>query len=161
MKTAKLFVAAMALAVTVGGLVSVGPKVAEAAFYYGRSYYSSWSYYPSSSYYYSSYYYKPYSSYTGYKYHYCVYYPSTPSYVYYYNPYTSQYWGRYDLEKKGYSLLAEKDRKKNLKEIPETAFPAPGKMPAIPESEDGVAMAEPEKDSLPKGDAPKDVPPGR
>ena len=44
------------------------------------------------------------------------------------------YWGRYDLKAKGYSVLAEKDRGAKLDDIPEKAFPKPGKMPNIPES---------------------------
>ncbi len=101
-------------------------------------YYSSWSYYPSRSYYYTQYYYKPYPRYSGYKYHYSVYYPSRPRYVYYYNPYKRTYWGRFDLQGKPgaqYSLLEEKDRKGSLKDIPEEAFPKPGQMPLVPESE--------------------------
>lgn len=108
-----------------------GAKDAEAG------YYSSWSYYPTYGYHYSSYYYKPFAAYTGYKYHYCVYYPSQPRYVYYYNPYTRAYWGRFDLQgKEGaqYSLLADKDRKGKLSEIPESAFPEPGQMPKVPET---------------------------
>jgi hypothetical protein len=104
-----------------------------------RQYYGGWTYYPQRSYYYSYYYYKPYPSYTGYNYHYSIYYPSTPRYVYYYNPHRNVYWGRYDLEAKGddrYSLLEEKDRKANLKDIPESAFPQPGAMPRIPEAKD-------------------------
>jgi hypothetical protein len=124
--------------------------VARAGLYY-RQYYSSWNYYPQYNYYYSNYYYQPTSDYQGYNYHYCIYYPSYPNYVYYYNPYRHTYWGRLDLKGKPghqYSLLADKDRKEKLKDIPETAFPTPGKMPPIPESKDGAAM-EPVKD-LPK-----------
>ncbi|MFN4261161.1 MAG: hypothetical protein ACK4RK_17875 [Gemmataceae bacterium] len=121
-----------------------------------RQYYSGWSYYPSRSYYYRTYYYKPYATYPDYKYHYCVYYPTTPNYVYYYNPVSNQYWGRYDLKAKGYSMLEAKDRKANVKDIPESAFPKPGKMPSIPDSEDAVAMDAPPPD-LPK--EPKDLPP--
>jgi len=121
----------------------------------GRHYYNSWSYYPQRTYYYVYYYYKPVEVSEDYSYHYCIYYPSTPRYVYYYNPYTKHYWGRYDLQDKGYSMLAEKDRKANLKEIPENAFPKPGEMPAIPESKDGEKMLPPPKP--PAGD-PKDLP---
>lgn len=130
---------------------------ASSAHAYGRSYYYGWTYYPQNTYYYNAYYYKPQPTYSSYNYHYCIYYPSQPSYVYYYNPYSNQYWGRYDLEQKGYSLLAEKDRKKSLKDIPESAFPKPGKMPEIPESNDGATIPvppAPPKD-LPKPDAPK------
>lgn len=117
-----------------------------------RHYYSSWSYYPQYTYYYTQYYYRPTVT-SDYSYHYCIYYPSSPRYVYYYNPYTRYYWGRYDTKEKGYSLLAEKDRKTNLKEIPEEAFPKPAEMPAIPESKDGEKMLPPPKaptEELPK-----------
>jgi len=117
---------------------------------YGRQYYSSWGYSAPQSYYYSTYYYKPYSNYPGYNYNYCIYYPSQPSYVYYYNPYKQVYWGRFDASKHAYSLLAEKDRSGTLKEIPEKAFPEAGPMPAIPDSKDEVALAEPK--DLPKGE---------
>jgi len=125
---------------------AIAPQQAEAQSY--RQYYSSWTYYESKTYYVSTYYYKPYSTYSGYDYHYCVYYPSQPSYVYYYNPSTEAYWGRLDLngkEGEQYSLLAEKDRKKNLEDIAPSAFPKPAKMPAIPGAKDGAVM-EPIKD---------------
>ena len=44
-----------------------------------------------------------------YSYHYVVHYPARPRYYYYYNPVRRYYWGRYDTEAKGYSLLAEAD----------------------------------------------------
>jgi hypothetical protein len=135
---------------------------------YGRQYYGSWGYYPSRSYYYQSYYYKPYPTYSSYYYHYCIYYPKYPRYVYYYNPYKRVYWGRYDCEAKGYSLLAEKDRKGDLSAIPESAFPKPGKMPPIPESTDGVAIEptapptpEKSKDGPPKEEGPPKEPPAK
>jgi hypothetical protein len=106
-------------------------------------YYSGYNYYPSRGYYYSHYYYKPYQSYPSYNHHYAVYYPQYPKYVYYYNPYKQSYWGRYDLESKGYSLLAEKDRKAKLSDIPESAFPKPGAMPADPDSNDGSTIPVP------------------
>lgn len=123
-----------------------------------RHYYSSWSYYPQRTYYYSYYYYKPYTSYAKYDYHYCVYYPSRTRYVYYYNPVRRVYWGRYDLEKKGYSLLAEDDRKANLDEIPEAAFPEPGEMPAIPGAKDGERMIPIDPATLPTAQARDDAP---
>lgn len=125
----------------IAGLFALWPlHSADAA---GRHYYSSWSYHPQRSYHYVQYYYKPEPTYTTYNYHYCIYYPSAPQYVYYYNPYSKHYWGRYDVKNKGYSLLAEADRKGSLKEIPESAFPAPGEMPTIPESADGERMPPP------------------
>jgi len=125
------------------GTVLLGAGATAKAAGYGRQYYSSWSYYPSRSYYYTTYYYKPYVSYASYDYHYCVYYPSYPRYTYYYNPYKKVYWGRYDHQEKGYSLLAEPDRKGTIKEIDEAKFPAPRGMPEVPEAEDKVVMEQP------------------
>lgn len=136
MNTMKAVVMAAGMAMALGAM----GNVSEAGY---RQYYSSWSYYPSSSYYYTTYYYQPYSTYSGYNYHYCIYYPSQPNYVYYYNPYSRQYWGRLDLNGKDgavYSILDPKDRKTNLSEIPESAFPKPAAMPVIPESTDNVQM---------------------
>jgi hypothetical protein len=155
MRAAKTLGPACALAVLALAALA-GPAQA----HYGRQYYGGWSYYPDYGYYYRSYYYQPYSGYDGYNYHYCIYYPSQPSYVYYYNPYKHYYWGRLDLEAKGdnrYSLLEEKDRKASVKDIPESAFPKPGKMPPIPESKDGVPIEPISPDDLPKG-KPSDLP---
>jgi hypothetical protein len=120
--------------------------------YYQRQYYSGWGRHSSDGYYYRSYYYRPSPSYTSYHHHYVVYYPQQPSYLYYYNPYKKVYWGRSLTQPNGqaqYQLLAEKDRKANLKDIPESAFPKAGPMPAIPESPDGTKMV------LPPADMPK------
>jgi len=113
---------------------------------YVRQYYDTgWTY--NSTYYYSHYYYRSTVSVQTYSYHYVVYYPSYPRYYYYYNPYSGVYWGRYEVDDngkgKGYSLLAGKDRKQKLKDIPESAFPKPGEMPKVPESADGEKMLPP------------------
>lgn len=116
--------------------MGVGPKKEEPP----RQAYSGWVKHENS--YYSCHYHQP--VYGGdYKSHKTYYYPSQPKYVYYYNPYSKKYWGRYDLEAKGYSLLAEKDRAGELKDIPESAFPEPGELPPIPESKDKVKIAAP------------------
>ena len=141
-----------ALLVLGATMLSAEPAQAQ----YGRQYYSTWSYYPTYGYYYTRYYYQPTHTTTTYNYHYCNYYPSRPRYVYYYNPVRRVYWGRYDLEKQGYSLLEEKDRKENLDDIPETAFPAPGKMPNVPEATDTLAMDKPP--AVPSTETPKDAP---
>ena len=102
-------------------------------------YYGGWNYYNSYGYYYTTYNYSPY------RHHYCVYYPSYPRYVYYYNPYSGYWWGRFDLEGKPgqqYSLLAKEDQRAKLTDIPESAFPAPGEMPLVPESKDSDARVE-------------------
>lgn len=147
-------VAACLFALVIGAGLLQPPS----AFASGRHHYSSWSYRPQSIYYYSYYYYKPTTSYSGYRHHYCIYYPSRPRYVYYYNPVRKVYWGRYDLEEKGYSLLAKKNRKEKLDEIPDSAFPEPGKMPEIPGSEDGERILPIDPDSLPDLTVPEDAP---
>ncbi len=119
-----------------------------------RQYYGGWTYKPQQRYYVRSYYYKPRPTYTGYRYHYCIHYPSRPRYVYYYNPYQRKYWGRFDLEGKDgaqYSLLKDEDRKENLEDIPEDAFPAPSKMPQVPEADDDISI-EPLPNDIPEGE---------
>ncbi len=118
----------------------------------GRKYYGNWTYNPIQRYHHRPYYYLPTATSTTYSYHYVVYYPTRPRYYYYYNPVSRQYWGRYDLEAKGYSMLAEKDRKEKLDDIAESAFPKAGKMPAIPDATDDVTI------EAPPSDAPKDEP---
>jgi hypothetical protein len=128
--------------------------------YATRQYYSGWNRASGRSYHYRTYYYKPSAKYSGYRHHYVVYYPSRPKYVYYYNPYKKQYWGRCPSQSAGkeqYQLLAEKDRKGNLEEIPESAFPQPTRMPPIPESDDDARVDVPPDDlptdeNLPGGD---------
>ncbi len=112
----------------------------------GRQYYGGWNYHPQRNYYYSNYYYKPTPTYSGYSYHYCIYQPSSPRYIYYYNPQRQVYWGRFDLEGKPgeqYSLLSEETRKQSLSDIPESAFPKAAAMPGIPEAEDNVSIDPP------------------
>jgi hypothetical protein len=134
-------------------LLAVGGVTAQAHHYSSRQYYTSWRNSPHGSYYYRYYYFKPSSNYEGYRHHYAIYYPSHPHYIYFYNPYRHVYWGRCLVKPDGknqYSLLAEKDRKENLCDIPESAFPAPSAMPPIPESTDEVSM------ELPPDDLPTD-----
>lgn len=131
MKTLKRVTLLLALAMLFG--ISMGESSKTEAGYHGR-YYRSWTYYPTYRYHYTRYYYG-----NANRYHYCMYYPSySRRYIYYYNPYRKVYWGRFDLEAKGdnvYSELAPKDRKKSLKDIPDKAFPKPGKMPTVPETD--------------------------
>lgn len=153
MNVSKLFLSLSAVA-----LLALATTSAEAG--YPRQYYGNWSYYPQRSYYYTTYYYKPTPTYSTYSYHYCIYYPSRPRYVYYYNPHRGYYWGRCDLQGKPgeqYSLLAEADRKSNLDEIPESAFPKPGAMPAVPEAKDGTANSDGERIDTPPT-PPQEVP---
>jgi hypothetical protein len=142
------------------GVFLLSATTASQAYDYGpRQYYTGWSS-TNYGYYYRTYYYKPYPTYTSYSYQYVIYYPSRPSYYYYYNPHRRAYWGRSPVQNDGkavYSLLAEEHRKGTLNEIKEEHFPKPGPMPAVPESKDGAKIAVPPADpptgaALPKGD---------
>lgn len=127
---------------------AVVPAVAES--YGPRQYYSGWHKPASKPYHYRVYYYKPTPTYVGYRHHYVIYHPQRPQHYYYYNPVKKAYWGRCPVEQAGkpqYSLLAEQDRKGNIDQIPENAFPAPGPMPAVPGAED-LSL------DLPPGDLP-------
>jgi hypothetical protein len=116
----------------------------------GRQYYSKY-WQKSGGYYYRTYYYKPAANAADYRYHRVIYYPSQPRYLYYYNPYSKKYWGRYDLVKSGYSKLDPADQAEKISDVRSGAFPDPGDMPPMPESQDGTKMKEP-----PTGDLPPD-----
>ena len=143
-------------------------RTASASPFQYRQYYSSWSYQPTRRYHYCRYFYKPATTYTGYKYHYAIRYtrsystqPRYSRYVYYYNPHRKVYWGRFDLEGKPgeqYSLLKNEDRKEKLEDIPESAFPKPGAMPVIPESEDKIQIKPIDPKTLPQSDGKGDLP---
>jgi hypothetical protein len=126
-----------------------------------RQYYSDWKQYPSGNGYYRDYYYKPTPSYAGYKHHYVMLYPSHPDRCYFYNPYKKTYWGYCEAAYSGgdpdqtYSHLPAEYQKGSLSEIPESAFPPLGKLPAIPESKDGARLDLPPDDLPPGINAPK------
>jgi hypothetical protein len=113
-----------------------------------RHYYSSWHATPY-HYYYRNYYYQPNAH------DYVIYYPKYPRYLYYYNPVNKTYWGRFDVKTKGYSLLAEEDRRGALKDIPEKAFPEAGELPPVHGDKDAEKVQAPPTDDL-----PTDLPPG-
>ncbi len=129
-------------------LLSWSAEPAQAQGYGARQYYGDWHAH-SAGYAYRSYYYKPAPNYGGYKHHYVMHFPQYPEYNYYYNPYKKQYWGRCPVhygQQPVYSMLAEKDRNADIKQIPETAFPKPGPLPAIPEAADGAKLDLPPDD---------------
>ncbi len=113
-----------------------------------RQYYSAWSHHAENGYFYRYYYFKPSPQFDVYHHNFCIYYPSRPRYVYFYNPVNRVYWGRFDTQGaagKQYSMLAEKDQNGDLRAIPESAFPPPGVMPSMPNAIDALPM-EPLKD---------------
>jgi len=113
-----------------------------------RQYYGNWQSHPA-GYAYRPYYYKPSSNYAGYKHHYVIHHPRDPEHNYFFNPYTKKFWGRcptsYGTQPQ-YSMLAEKDRQEDLEKIAPTAFPKPGPLPPIPDSNDGVTLDLPPDD---------------
>jgi hypothetical protein len=137
----------LALAGAVALVAALGVSSAQAGS--GRQYYGGWQH-SGRGCSFSTYYYKPYASYPSYCHNYAIWYPSAPNFVYYFNPYKGTYWGRFDIQTKGYSVLAEKDRAGQLKDIPEKAFPAEGPLPSVPDATDKVQLAEPP--DLPAGE---------
>ena len=84
---------------------------------------------------------------TKYSDHYVIQYPPQPQYYDYDNPHRQVFWGRSSSDPQanpGYSLLAAKDRKGRLEEIPESAFGPLDELPAIPESNDGACLELPD-----------------
>src|ERR1051326_1500222 len=110
----------------------------------GRQFYSKY-WQKEGGYYYKNYYYKTTPNAKSYRYHRVIYYPSRPRYYYYYNPYSGKYWGRWDCSARGYSRLKPADQRGRITAIDEDAFPNPGAMPMIPESNDNVAMLPPQE----------------
>jgi hypothetical protein len=117
--------------------------------YTPRQYYGGWQKHAKYNYHYRTYYYKPTPTYSGYKHQYVMYSPAKPKHYYYYNPYKKVYWGRCPVDTNGkglYSALKEEDCKGSIEEIPETAFPEPGKLPAVPEATDDATLELPPDD---------------
>jgi hypothetical protein len=128
------------------------PPAAPAKPFAHRQYYSGWHRHSTHGYHYRYYHFKPHADFAGFKHHYVIHHANRPGWLYFYNPHTKRYWGRCPAGASGkgqYALLAPEDRKASLADIPESAFPEPGPMPPIPESEDGVAMDLPPDDLPP------------
>lgn len=70
--------------------------------------------------------------------HVAVYHPRHPGYVYYYNPHSRVYWGRYDVAAGTYQLLPADARKATLAEIPDSAFGEPGALPPAEPGGEGL-----------------------
>lgn len=132
------------VAVAAVGLgVSAGESQAAVRQYYSKH----WE--RSGGYYHRTYYYQPTVNVQTYQYHRVIYYPTRPKHLYYYNPYSKKYWGRFDMEKNGYSKLAPEDQNEKLTEIKDEKFPAPTDMPNIPDSTDTVRIDVPPTTDLP------------
>jgi hypothetical protein len=150
-----------------GALITALPLLAASAMALGgdhspRQYYGAWEHHGSYSY--RSYYYKPSSSYAGYRHHYVISYPFDHQHYYYYNPYKRTFWGRCDAYGEGqpyYSPLPEKFQRPTLAEIPESAFPAQGPLPSIPDAEDGSRLDLPPDDGPPGSGGPQGGPGAR
>ncbi|MCA9114985.1 MAG: hypothetical protein KDA79_07850 [Planctomycetaceae bacterium] len=127
-------------------------ETAQAAY---RQYFTAWAYHEQRDYHYRTWYFKPTEQTSGYRHHYCLYFPTRPKYVYWYDPTAKQFWGRYELSgKEGarFSVLKPEDRATSIDAIAEDSFPAAGPMPALPDSTDGVPVDP--LPSLPEGVTP-------
>lgn len=145
-RSMRTLVQVMLVAVGVGGAVVQGGECATP-----RQYYSAWQKPAGAEYPYRTYYYKPSADYAGYKHHYVI---LKDDHCYYYNPYEKKVWGRCHAQHQGkpqYQLLAPKDRRPTIAEIPETAFPPAAALPPIPESRDNQQL------DLPPDDLPAEV----
>jgi hypothetical protein len=129
-----------------------------------RQKYSGWTYNPDKNYYYRKYEYKVKPTDQEYKYDYCVYYKNDAKinnkWVYFYNPQTQKYWGRYPtVNNDKYKQYAEKQqdawselpmeyRQRDLYKIDTKYFPdpMPNYCPYVPGSEDKVQMLAPPPD---------------
>lgn len=117
-----------------------------------RQFYSGWQFQQQGNFYHRNLYYKPTPDFHGFKHHHVIRPQHDPKHLYFFNPYKGQFWGRCPADygdKPVYSLLAPKDRKATLEEIPESAFPKAAALPPIPESTDGELL------DLPPDDAPE------
>lgn len=129
--------------------LSIGaPMVSVAAPFANRQYYGAWQK-SQRGFHFRPYYYKPTPNFVGFRHHFVIHTPSRPKHLFFYNPRSKKFWGRCPTETNGkaaYSLLAEKDRKGDLAEIPESAFPEPGELPPVPDSSDGLLLDLPPDD---------------
>ncbi len=137
----------------IGGLVIL-PEIAQA------NSYGSWNYHTTHRYYYRYYRYRPSPDAESLKYHYNIYFPSRPRHIYYFDPQNKVYWGRYDLQQEGFSELPSNQRNPQLLEIPESAYPPPGQMPYVPETEGEERILRPRRGNLPsRRPSPSPAPP--
>ncbi len=104
--------------------------------------YSNWTYDQSHGYYYCVCSYKP-SAYSDYSKYVCIYNASYGNSVYYYNPTSKTYWGRYDAAAKGFSTLAAGDQKAVIADLPQDKFSAPAAQQVIPGSQANEQMPAP------------------
>ena len=82
-----------------------------------RQFYSSWKEAPDRGYYYRRYYFKRNQDDREYASHYVIFDPNRPNFLYYFNPKTQAFWGRYPLKREGaprYSVLPKDKRKPRL-----------------------------------------------
>jgi hypothetical protein len=105
-------------------------------------YYSNWSYDQAHSYYFCTCYFKSCAT-ADYSKYYCVYSPSCGNYVYFYNPVSKLYWGRFDEQAKGFAVLPAADQKTVISDLPQDKFGAPAAQVAIPGSQVAENMPSP------------------
>lgn len=140
-------------------LVALGAFSVSAAGAEPRQHYGPWEK-NAKHYFHREYYFKP-TPKSNYEVHHVVWYPAKPQYYYYWNPAKQVFWGRAPvLSAFGcypvYSMLAPEDRKPEIKDIPETAFPKATTPPTLAEAA-GVEKVKTPNDARLK--LPQDGPP--
>ncbi len=113
---------------------------------YNNSYhslsYSNWTYDQSHGYYYCTCSYRP-SAYAEWNKYICIYNSQYGNCVYFYNPIQKNYWGRYDYNAKGFSLLAAGYQRGAIADLPQDKFPAVVAQTTIPGSQVAEQLTSP------------------
>lgn len=123
-----LFRNLLVVAVATVGLLPALAKADEPRQVYGK-----WK--EGNHYFYRTYNFKPTPT-SDYQQHIVICYKTDRRYYYFYNPESKKFWGRCEVvqpECPTYAMLAEEDRKGNLKDIPDSAFPKPTTPPTLGE----------------------------
>ena len=104
--------------------------------------YGSWTYDQGHNYYYCVCSYRPAAN-AEYSKYICIYNPQYSNCCYYYNPIAKTYWGRYDYNSKGFSILAGGDQRSSIADLPQDKFGAAVAQAAIPGSQVGENLTAP------------------
>ncbi len=129
-----------------------------------RQSYGAWTYNAEKKYHYREYKYKVNAGDKEYQHQYCIYFKADPKvnnkWVYFYNPATEKYWGRYptvnndtykvqaEKRQEVWSELPDKYRQKDIYQIDAKSWPEPKQnyCPAIPGAADATPMLSPPPD---------------
>ncbi len=112
-----------------------------------QCYSAKWELDPTGSYYYCKYHFQP-AEKAAYQYHYAIYFPTDPEWIYYHNPTTKLYWCRAytntaDKDGKIWIVVPKDDRRDQPGNVPADAWKRTPEVPAIPGSRVNAAMEPP------------------